>query len=232
MGSTKKRAVCLLSGGMDSAVAAYIAKREGYEIYALTIDYGQRHARELASARRLARSLGAREHKVMLINLRAIGGSALTDSIKVPERKNAKDVKANHEIPLTYVPARNTIFLSIALAYAETAKADAIYIGANHIDYSGYPDCRPEYFHAFQKLADLATKTGVEGHRIFIRAPLLRMSKSDIVKKAIELKVPLELTWSCYQGGRKACGVCDSCVLRRQGFKEAGLADPVEYERT
>jgi 7-cyano-7-deazaguanine synthase len=226
-----KRAVCLLSGGMDSAVAAYLAKKEGYEIYALTIDYGQRHARELASARNLAKELGVREHKLLRINLRAIGGSALTDNIKVPAGKTAREINASSKIPATYVPARNTIMLSIALACAEAIRAEAIYIGANHIDYSGYPDCRPEYFRAFQKLADLATKTGVEGRRIVIRTPLLKMSKADIVKTAAMLKVPLKLTWSCYQGRRKACGICDSCVLRKQGFQKAGLKDPVKYEK-
>lgn len=217
---------------MDSAVAAYIAKKDGFVIYALTLDYNQRHNREIASAKNLAKELGVREHKILHIDLRAIGGSALTDRFKVPVGKKAGDIKASAIIPATYVPARNTIFLSIALAYAETVKAGAIYIGANHIDYSGYPDCRPEYFSAFQNLADLATKTGVEGHSIRIKTPLLNMSKADIVRKAATLKVPLKLTWSCYLGGRNACGICDSCVLRRQGFKEAGLADPVEYEKT
>lgn len=219
-----KKAVCLLSGGMDSAVAAYTAKKEGYGIYALTFDYGQRHARELASAKRLAKEMGVKEHKILRLDLRAIGGSALTDNIKVPLSKTASRI-----IPATYVPARNTIFLSIALAYAESITAEAIFIGANHIDYSGYPDCRPEYFRAFQRMANVATKCGLEGRPVKIRAPLINMSKKEIIEKAVELGVPLEDTWSCYQGKKKACGLCDSCVLRKQGFKQAGLEDPLAY---
>jgi 7-cyano-7-deazaguanine synthase len=226
-----KKAVCLLSGGMDSAVAACIAKKEGHAVYALTFDYHQRHVRELASAKRLAKALGARQHKILQLDLRAIGGSALTGRLKVPVGKTACEINASKKIPATYVPARNTIFLSIALAYAETINAGAIYIGANHIDYSGYPDCRPEYFKAFQKMADVATKCGLSGRRVRIRTPLINMSKKEIIEKAAELGVPLERTWSCYQGKKKACGVCDSCVLRKEGFRQAGLKDPLEYER-
>lgn len=219
-----KKAVCLLSGGLDSAATAYIAKKQGYSIYALTFDYNQRHRREVQHAKDIARKLGAVEHKIIQLDLASIGGSALTSRrIKVPKT-------GSKGIPATYVPARNTIFLSIALAYAEVVGADSIFIGANHIDYSGYPDCRPEYFKAFQKMTNLATKRGVEGHKIKIKTPIIKMSKADIVKKAVALKVPLEQTWSCYKGGKKACGRCDSCTLRKHGFKQAGIKDPAEYE--
>ncbi len=215
------KAVCLIYGGMDSAVAAAIARQEGYECYPLSFNYGQRNRKEIEAAKNIAEWLGGR-HKIIEIDMRQIGGSALTDNIEVPEHGEG--------IPVTYVPARNTIFLSIALAYAEVIDADAIFIGVNAIDYSGYPDCRPEYIEAFQKMANLATKRSVEGKPIKIKAPLLYLSKAEIVKKGYELNVPFEKTWSCYREGEKACGRCDSCRLRLKAFKEAGLEDPIEYE--
>jgi 7-cyano-7-deazaguanine synthase len=178
----------------------------------------------------LVRYFGFKEHKIFDIDLKQIGGSALTDEIKVPEGKSLEDIK-NGGIPATYVPARNTIFLSIALAYAEVAGADAIYLGVNHMDSSGYPDCRPEYLKRFQEMADLATKRAVEGRPIKIMAPLSEMTKTDIVRTGAQLHVPFELTWSCYSGRKKACGVCDSCKLRLAGFSEAGMTDPLEYEK-
>ncbi len=224
-----KKAVVLLSGGLDSSTCMAIAKHEGYELYALSFDYGQRHKKEMESAKEIARYFGAKEHKIMKIDLRQIGGSALTDdSIPVPENRDEEHMA--DEIPPTYVPARNTILLSFALAYAEVIDADAIYIGANALDYSGYPDCRPEYYKAFEKVARLGTKRGVEGKPIEIKYPLINMTKAEIIKTGMKLGVPYELTWSCYKGGEKACGVCDSCKLRIKGFKEAGYRDPIEYE--
>ncbi|NPA75506.1 MAG: 7-cyano-7-deazaguanine synthase QueC [Euryarchaeota archaeon] len=220
------KAVVLLSGGLDSTTVVAMAREMGYEVFALSFDYGQRHSREMESAIKVAKYYGI-EHKILKIDLRQIGGSALTDDIEVPERELDEIEK---EIPITYVPARNTILLSYALAYAEVIGADAIFYGANAIDYSGYPDCRPEYVEAFEKMANLGTKRGVEGHPIKILAPLMHMSKADIIKKGIELGVPYELTWSCYRGGEKACGRCDSCLLRLRGFMEAGAEDPIEYE--
>jgi len=223
--------VCLISGGLDSTVTAAIAKSRGYVIYALTFDYGQRHRRELGSARKVARHFGAEEHRIIKVDLKQFGGSALTDRrIKVPRGKTLKQIKAAKEIPSTYVPARNTIFLSYALAYAEVVGADAIFIGANHIDYSGYPDCRPEYFRAFQRMADLATTGGIGGRKVKIATPLLDLDKREIVKLGAKLRVPFHLTRSCYGGGKKACGRCDSCVLRLNGFAQAGVEDPIEYE--
>ncbi|HWG89315.1 MAG TPA: 7-cyano-7-deazaguanine synthase QueC [Candidatus Thermoplasmatota archaeon] len=222
------RAVVLLSGGLDSTVSAAIARDEGHELYALSFDYGQRHKRELESASRVAKALRARDHKVFSLNLAQFGGSALTDeSIGVPTGREESQMGA--DIPVTYVPARNTVFLSVALAYAEVQEAQFIYIGANALDYSGYPDCRPEYFAAFERMANLATKRGVEGHPIHLKTPLLHMTKADIVRAGLRHKAPLELTWSCYQGGAVACGACDSCLLRLKGFKEAGVTDPVPY---
>lgn len=215
---------------MDSAVCAGIAKEQGYELYALTFDYGQRHKREVESARKIARFYKVMEHKILKIDLSQIGGSALTDEIEVPTGKTVEEIRSSKEIPLTYVPARNTLLLSFALAYAEVVGADAIFIGANHLDYSGYPDCRPEYYRAFQEMANLATKRGVEGHPVEIRYPIIELDKKGIVKKGMALGVPFELTWSCYKGEEKACGRCDSCVLRLNGFKEAGYEDPIEYE--
>ncbi len=226
-----KKAVVLLSGGLDSSTCMAIAKRDGYEVYALSFDYGQRHDRELESARAIAEHFGAKEHIIMKTDLDRIGGSALTDdSIDVPENRDEEHM--SDEIPVTYVPARNTILLSYALAYAEVKDCDAIYIGANALDYSGYPDCRPEYYRAFEEVARLGTKRGVEGRPIEIKYPLIDMSKADIIRTGMELGVPYELTWSCYKGGEKACGVCDSCKLRLKGFREAGYEDPLEYENS
>ncbi|MFH1403614.1 MAG: 7-cyano-7-deazaguanine synthase QueC [Candidatus Altiarchaeota archaeon] len=219
------KAVILLSGGMDSAVTAYKAKSDGNMIHALTVNYGQRHTRELESAVKIAESLGVEEHKIVEVDPTLFRGSALTDyKIDVPEQ-------AGSGIPVTYVPARNTIMLSLALAYAETINAGSIYAGMNAVDYSGYPDCRPEYIQAFQELANLATKRAVEGNPVQIRAPLVKLSKKDIVNLGSELNVPFQHTWSCYNGRDKACGRCDSCRLRLKGFEEAGMKDPVDYER-
>ncbi len=224
------RAVVLLSGGMDSATALAIALKDGFEITALSVDYGQRHKRELDSARKVAKHFGVKDHRVVSMDLTAIGGSALTDkSIRVPEQRRLEEI--GQGIPPTYVPARNTILLSYALGLAEATDAKAIYIAANQIDYSGYPDCRPEFYQAFQEVARLGTKRGVEGDVIEIRTPLIAMSKADIVRKGEELGVPWALTWSCYQGEEKACGVCDSCQLRLKGFREAGVKDPIPYAR-
>jgi 7-cyano-7-deazaguanine synthase len=220
------KAVCLLSGGLDSATCLAYARRAGLECYALSFDYGQRHRVELECARRVASALGATDHRVAKIDLRVFGHSALTADIAVP--KGRGDEEMSRDIPVTYVPARNTIFLSFALAWAEVLEASDIYIGVNALDYSGYPDCRPEFIHAFEQMANLATKTGVEGRTsITIRAPLIDLSKADIVRLGSELKVPFELTHSCYDpdpAGRP-CGECDSCVLRARGFREAGLTD-------
>ncbi len=258
------RAVILLSGGIDSSTTVAVAKSEGYELYALSFDYNQRHKRELESARLVASTLGAQKHLIIKFDLREIGGSALTSEIEVPKDRiqdsgfRIQD-KKNHascimhrasvpfessQIPVTYVPARNTIFLSFALAWAEVLGAENIFIGANAIDYSGYPDCRPEYLWAFEDMANLATKASVEGRlRFMIRAPLISMKKSEIIKKGVELGLDYSLTWSCYdpqpanppipplekggEGGFIPCGRCDSCVFRAKGFKEAGIEDPL-----
>jgi len=216
-----EKAVCLISGGMDSAVAAAIAKSEGYKIYAITFNYGQKNKKEIEAAKEIAKWLGA-EHKILDVNLRQIGGSALTDNIEIPEEAKG--------IPPTYVPARNTIFLSFALAYAEVIDADYVFIGVNAVDYSGYPDCRPEYIEAFQRMANLALKRSIEGRPIKIKAPLLYLSKAEIAKRGYKLRVPFEKTWSCYREGEKACGRCPSCKLRMKAFEEAGVRDPIEYE--
>jgi 7-cyano-7-deazaguanine synthase len=223
-----KRAVVLLSGGLDSATTLAICRDDGFEPYALSFDYGQRHKFELNAAKRVSASLGAREHRIAIIDLRIFGGSALTDEIAVPKNR---DTKSANEIPITYVPARNTIFLSYALAWCEVLDAADIFIGANAIDYSGYPDCRPEFIAAFERLANLATKAGVEGTRFKIHAPLISMSKADIIRKGMELGVDFSLTHSCYDpgAGGVACGECDSCRLRLEGFRAAGLADPIRY---
>jgi 7-cyano-7-deazaguanine synthase len=227
-----RRAVVLLSGGLDSATALAVARAEAYECFALSFDYGQRHARELESAVKLATALGARRHLTLRLDLRAIGGSALTDDLPVP--KGRSDAAIGEGIPITYVPARNTIFLSHALAWAEVLGAEDIFIGVNALDYSGYPDCRPEFIEAFERLANLATQAGVEGRRRFrVHAPLITLTKAQIVARAYELGVDLSLTWSCYEpeiDGR-ACGQCDSCLLRKKGFAEAHLADPVPTAR-
>ena len=222
------RAVVLLSGGLDSATTLAVAREQGYECFALSFDYGQRHARELESAQQIAASLGAARHLTLRLDLRAIGGSALTDDIKVPKGRSHEAIGAG--IPVTYVPARNTIFLSHALAWAETLGSQDIFIGVNALDYSGYPDCRPEFIEAFERLANLATRAGVEGtSRFRVHTPLITLSKAQIVARANELGVDLSLTWSCYEpepDGR-ACGLCDSCLLRKKGFAEARLPDPV-----
>lgn len=226
------KAVCLLSGGLDSSTCLAVARREGFECYALTLDYGQRHRQEIEAARRVAAALGAAGHLVVRVDLAAFGGSALTADIAVP--KNRPRAEIGRTIPVTYVPARNTVFLACALAWAETLSASDIFIGVNALDYSGYPDCRPEYIRAFEHLANLGTKAGVEGGmRIHIRAPLLAMSKAEIVKLALELGVDPAWTHSCYdpdpQG--RPCGACEACLLRRKGFEEAGVPDPLEARR-
>src|SRR3954467_444770 len=223
-----KRAVVLLSGGLDSATTLALALRDGFDAHGLSFDYGQRHKLELAAAKRIAAALGAHEHRIAIIDLRVFGGSALTADLAVPKNRDAKE---NDEIPITYVPARNTIFLSYALAWCEVLGAADIFIGANAIDYSGYPDCRPEFISAFEKLAGLATKAGVEGTTFRIHAPLISMSKADIIRKGAELGVDFSLTHSCYDptADGLACGECDSCRLRLAGFRDAGLTDPIAY---
>ncbi len=222
------KAVVLLSGGMDSATALAITKAEGFDVIALTFDYGQRHRKEIEAAMRIAKHFGVKDHRIVTLDLAAIGGSALTDKrIRVPEQRRLEEI--GQGIPVTYVPARNTILLSYALGLAEATGAKGIVIAAQSHDYSGYPDCRPEYYKAFQEVARLGTKRGVEGDVIEIRTPLIAMTKADIVRKGEELGVPWALTWSCYQGGAKACGLCDSCQLRLKGFREAGMKDPLPY---
>ena len=223
-------AVVLLSGGLDSAVTLAIVQAEGYEAHALSFRYGQRHAIEIAAARRVAEHAGVTDHRIAAIDLRVFGSSALTDdAIAVPKQRRAAAFST--DIPVTYVPARNTIFLSYALAFAEVIGATDIFIGVNAVDYSGYPDCRPEFLQAFERLGAVATKAGVEGADLRIRAPLLQLSKADIVRRGAALGVPFALTHSCYdqQAGDAACGHCDSCALRLTGFREAGLVDPITY---
>ncbi|HET8898458.1 MAG TPA: 7-cyano-7-deazaguanine synthase QueC [Rhodanobacteraceae bacterium] len=221
---TTRNAVVLLSGGMDSAVVAAIARERGFTVYALSVAYGQRHQSELAASDRVCRMLGVTEHKQVSIDLRSIGGSALTADIAVPEQGGAG-------IPVTYVPARNTIMLSIALGWAEVLGAADIFCGVNAVDYSGYPDCRPAFIEAFERLANLATKAGVEGAGIRVHAPLMAMSKADIAREGVRLGVDFAATVSCYQADPdgRACGHCDACHLRAQGFHDAGLADPTRY---
>src|SRR5690242_1354536 len=224
------KAVVLLSGGLDSTTTLAIASAEGYELHSLSFDYGQRHQREVDAALAVARHYHVQTQKTIKIDLRAFGGSALTADFEVPHARSME--KMSQEIPITYVPARNTIFLSFALAYAEVNGADDIFLGINAIDYSGYPDCRPEYLESYERMANLATRaTTQDGRTIHIHAPLMRMSKAEIVRKGTELGVPYELTWSCYEGGELACGACDSCLLRLNGFAEAGLQDPIAYEK-
>lgn len=223
--STAKKAIVLLSGGLDSATCLAMAKADGFEPVALSFDYGQRHHAELAAARRVAAAFGITDHRVLRLDLGTLGGSALTDpAIAVP-------TEASSGIPVTYVPARNTVFLAFALGLAEVSGSDDIYIGVNAIDYSGYPDCRPEFIQAFETMANLATKAGVEGHRMRIHTPLIDLSKADIIRAGTGLGVDYSLTVSCYQADAegRACGVCDSCRLRRQGFAAAGLPDPTRY---
>jgi 7-cyano-7-deazaguanine synthase len=224
-----KRAVVLLSGGLDSATTLAIAHERRFETYALSFDYGQRHRIETEAARRMAQSLAAREHRLVEIDLRVFGRSALTEEIAVP--KNA--IHRGGGIPITYVPARNTIFLSYALAYAEVLGAADIFIGVNAVDYSGYPDCRPEFIAAFERLAIVATKSGVEGVLLKIHAPLIAMRKADIIREATRLGVDLSLTHSCYDPAvdGTACGECDSCLLRLRGFEDAGVVDPIRYAK-
>lgn len=221
-----KRAVVLTSGGLDSTTVLAYALSQGYECFSISFDYGQKHLSELQAAAKIASTLGAKAHKVVSLDLRAIGGSALTDdSIAIPTQEGIG-------IPVTYVPARNTVFLSIALGWAEVIGANALFIGVNAVDYSGYPDCRPAYLEAFQAMANLATKAGVEGDTIAVKAPLLRLSKAEIVRLGAKLGVDYSLTVSCYQADEEglACGVCDSCRLRKVGFGDAGLDDPTRYK--
>ncbi len=226
----RAKAVCLLSGGLDSSTCLAFARKEGYECYAITFDYGQRHRVEIDAAKRVAENLGTAGYLVVTIDLRAIGGSALTADTSVPKGRSVETM--GQGIPVTYVPARNTIFLSFALAWAEVLGASDIFIGVNAIDYSGYPDCRPEYIEAYERMANLATKAGVEGHsKLRIHTPLLRLSKAEIVRLGVSLGVDFGLTHSCYDPDEKgrACGECDSCQLRRKGFQEAGIEDPLDY---
>lgn len=218
----------LVSGGLDSATTLAISVREGFEPYALSFEYGQRHRVEVHAAKRVTAALGAREHRVAAIDLRVFGGSALTDEIAVPKGRDGNHAK---EIPVTYIPARNTIFLSYALAWCEVLGAEDIFIGANAVDYSGYPDCRPAFIHAFEQLAAVATKAGVEGARFRIHAPLIALSKADIIRMGSELGVDFSLTHSCYDPAQDglACGACDSCRIRLEGFRSAGLEDPIPY---
>ena len=223
----ENRAVILLSGGVDSTTAMAIAKNEGYSLYALTFHYGQRHAREVECARRAAATFGVKSHLVLDIELDKIGGSALTDQANIPKGRSREEIAKG--IPITYVPARNTIFLSYALAWAEVMEAPELFIGVNAVDYSGYPDCRPEYIAAFEKMANLAIKLAVEGKmRIAVRTPLINMSKGEIIRLGMKLGVDYRNTHSCYDPfpDGKACGFCDSCLLRKKGFEEAGIPDP------
>ena len=224
-----KRAVVLLSGGIDSTTTLAIALSEGYDAYALSFEYGQRHQIETEAARRVADSLGAKEHRIAKIDLRIFGGSALTDNVEVPKKRS--DTEIANGIPVTYVPARNTIFLAYALGWAEVIPARDIFLGVNAIDYSGYPDCRPEFIEAFETMANLGTKAGIEGRRFYIHTPLIKFSKAEIIRKAVGLGVDLSLTHSCYDPSPEgvACGECDSCLLRLKGFREAGIKDPIRY---
>jgi 7-cyano-7-deazaguanine synthase len=226
----RRKAVILLSGGIDSATAAAIAQRDRFDLHALTFRYGQRHEREIESAKKVAAWLRVEEHLIIESGLRAIGGSALTDRIEVPKGRSTSEIE--HGVPVTYVPARNTIFLAYSMALAERTGASDIFFGANQLDYSGYPDCREEYVHAFEKMANLATKAAMEGKvQLKIHTPLIQMKKAEIIKQGNELGLDYSLTWSCYDPtvDGKACALCDSCQLRLKGFKEAGLSDPIPY---
>ena len=225
-----KKAVILLSGGLDSTTCLAIAKSKNYSLYALSFRYGQRHEFEIGAAKKCARIYKVRDHVILDINLRAFGGSALTDNIDVPKKR--KNIKDGNEIPVTYVPARNTIFLSFALAYAETIKSQDVFIGVNALDYSGYPDCRPEYIKSFETMSNLATKAGVQGKsKMQIHTPLIDLGKSEIIEKGIELGVDYGKTHSCYDPDRKgiSCGLCDACILRKEGFRKAKINDPIAY---
>jgi 7-cyano-7-deazaguanine synthase len=225
----RRPAVVLLSGGLDSSTCLAVARRDGFDAHCLSIDYGQRHRGELSRARRLARALGAADHRVVKVDLSAFGGSALTDpAIAVPKGRGT--ARGAGEVPVTYVPARNTVLLALALAYAETIGAEDVFVGVNAIDYSGYPDCRPEYLRAFERVAALATRAGVEGRPLRILAPLLEWSKAQIIRRGLDLGVDYGLTWSCYDPspGGAPCGRCDSCILRARGFEEAGVNDPAK----
>lgn len=229
---SSRKAVCLLSGGLDSSTCLALARRDGYECYALSFDYGQRHRVELEAAARVVAAFGVREHRTARIDLRAFGASALTADIDVPKHRSPAEM--GEGIPITYVPARNTIFLSYALAWAEVLEASDIFIGVNALDYSGYPDCRPEFIQAFERMANLATKAGVEGRTLLqIHTPLIALSKADIVRLAVELGLDFTLTHSCYDpdAAGRPCGECDSCLLREKGFAEAGMADPLVNAR-
>jgi 7-cyano-7-deazaguanine synthase len=228
----REKAVVLLSGGLDSTTALAVAQSAGYEICAMSFRYGQRHSLELESAGRVAKAMGVEKHLIINFDLRSIGGSALTDQIEVPKERGAEEIASG--IPVTYVPARNTIFLSFALAWAEVLGAQDIFIGVNALDYSGYPDCRPEYIDAFEKMANLATKAGVEGRlRLKIHTPLIAMTKAEIIRTGLRLGVDYSLTHSCYDPGPQgvSCGKCDSCLLRLKGFAEAGASDPLRYAK-
>ncbi len=228
-----KKAVVLLSGGLDSATVLAIARSQGYELYALSFSYGQRHVWELEAATRVAVSIGVAQHRVATIDLRVFGGSALTADIAVPKGRDTNEM--GHGIPVTYVPARNTIFLSFALAWAEVIGSSDVFIGVNALDYSGYPDCRPEFIEAYEKMANLATKAGVEGRQsLKIHTPLIALSKAQIIAKGIELGVDYALTSSCYDPSPagEPCGQCDSCLLRQKGFRENGMEDPLKYLRS
>ena len=226
-----KKAIILLSGGLDSATCLVIAKEQGYECYGLSFKYGQRHQFEIKSAKKLARHYNISDHIMMNIDLRKFGGSALTDNIQVPKKRNEN--KMRKEIPITYVPARNTIFLSFALAYAEVKNSNDIFIGVNALDYSGYPDCRPLFINSFEKMANLGTKTGINDSSIKIHTPLINMKKSEIIQKGASLGLDFKMTHSCYDPYENGspCGECDSCILRLAGFKQAGLNDPLEYNQ-
>jgi 7-cyano-7-deazaguanine synthase len=230
MRTQPKRAVVLLSGGLDSATVLAIARSEGYELYALSFSYGQRHVIELEAARRVAAAIGVADHRIAAIDLRVFGGSALTADIAVPKGRGTDEMA--HGIPITYVPARNTIFLSFALAWAEVLGSSDIFIGVNALDYSGYPDCRPEFIAAFEKMANLATKAGVEGRQALqIHTPLIALTKAQIIRRGLDLGVDYGLTSSCYDPGPmgEPCGQCDSCLLRQKGFRENGIEDPLTY---
>ena len=226
----ESRAVVLISGGLDSATCVAIAERDGFAVYGISFRYGQRHESEIASAERVAETMGVREHIIVEVDLKQFGGSALTDAIAVPKKRTVEEI--GDDIPVTYVPARNTVFLSLALAWAETLGAGDIFIGVNAVDYSGYPDCRPEYIEAFERMANLATKAAIEGKQpVKIHTPLINLTKAQIIRRGLELGVDYALTTSCYDPASDgaACGACDACLLRLRGFAENGLEDPARY---